>query len=383
MYDEYNTEVELVSRERVAESGASFTGFVHRTQLINDSKYITLTYCLALGTCMADLNMDNYFINAIMWQPREDSPLDRVVFEHNQEDQNEAYETLTELLEMEERADDHEEETMTTTAGPKRMEVDLKQINSPTVVRKVVVTTIMEPKEHFKSYMLGGRLYKACGTLEKFKSSAMGSDMWMISEIREYQGGFNNPSTTYYGNSGVESREYAWKKVANFLETLQPTELGVINNWHCKGNLVVEDDELDMYGYGAAHYTQRVPSAYRASSYSAYKPPVAMLRTSGDDIGELLHHDTCELEVSRPDVEREMDILEYLEKKDEAETDDKPEAEISASIETGAKASGSEGSSDGSDDSSIVFCDCGSNYCTVCQELAFAGGYGFGNYLLN
>lgn len=362
------------------EPGASFTGFVYRTQLINDSKYITLTYCLALSTCMADLNMDNYFITAIIWQPREGAPPDRVVFKHNQEEQNEAYETLEGLLEMEERTEDHEEETMTIMAGPKRMEVELKQINLPTMVRSLVVTTIMRPKEYFKSYMLGGRIYKKCGTLDNFKSTAMSSDMWMITEIREYPGGFSSPSVSYYVDSNVETREFAWNKVANFLEDLKPVELGVINNWRCKGNLVV-DDELDMYGYADSHYTQRVPYAYR--DHTSYKPPVALFRVAGDEIGELLHHDTSELEVARPDEEREMDILEYLEKKDEAEVDEKPEAEISARIEAGAKTSGSEGSSNGRNDSDAVFCDCNSHYCTVCQEIPFSEGLGFGNYLLN
>lgn len=329
---------------------------------------------------MADLNMDNYFITAIIWQPCEGVPPDRVIFKHNQEEQNEAYETVEGLLEMEERTEDHEEKTMTTMAGPKRMEVDLKQINSPIIVRSVVVTTIMRPKEHFKSYMLGGRLYKECGTLENFKSTAMCSDMWMIAQIREYPGGFSSPSRSYYTNLNVEAREFTWNKVANFIEGLKPVELGVINNWHCKGNLVVDDEE-DMYGYAHAHYTQRVPYAYR--NQAVYKPPVAMFRVAGDEIGELLHLDTSELEVARPDEEREMDILEYLEKKDEAEVDEKPEAEISAQIEAGAKTSGGEGSSDGRNDRDIVYCDCNSPYCTVCKEISFAEGLEFGNYLLN
>jgi hypothetical protein len=108
-----------------------------------------------------------------------------------------------------------------------------------------------------------------------------------------------------------------------------------------------------------------------------------MLRTAGDEVGELLHHDTCELEVSRPDVEREMDILEYLEKKDEAEVEENPEAEISASIESG-KTSGDRGSSSNGDGSTVIFCDCGSPSCTTCQEISLAEGLlGCGGYLLH
>ena len=331
---------------------------------------------------MADLNMENYFITAIMWQPHEGAPLDRVGFGHDQEEQNEAYETLVGLLMMEERSEDHEEETM-TTAGPKRMEVELKQICSPTVVRRVVVTTVMPPKEHFKNYMIGGRIYKSCGTLEKFKSTGMSSDMWKITEIKQYPGGFSSPSTTYYGSHSIERMDAAWEKVVTFIEGLQPSEINVIQGWECKVN-PLDDDEDDLYGYGyggmgGSHYTQRVPSAYQPPP-----PPVAMLRTAGDEVGELIHLETSEIEVARPDSERNMDILEYLEKKDEAETEENPEAEISATVEAGTKTSGDGGSSSNSDDGSIIFCDCGSPSCTTCQEISLAEGlFGCGGHLLH
>ena len=367
MCDDYNTEVELIPRDSADEPGTSFTGFVHRTQLIDEKRYITLTYSIELGHCMADLNMENYFITAIMWQPHEGAPLDRVGFGHDQEEQNEAYETLVGLLMMEERSEDREEESMTTHSGPKRMEVELKQINTPTVVRNVVVTTIMPPKEHFKSYMLGGRIYKSCGTLEKFKSTGMSSDMWKITQIKQYAGGFGNPSTTYYGTHSIERNEAAWEKVVTFIEGLQPAEINVIQGWECKVNPLY-DDEDDLYGYGGlggSHYTQRVPSAYQPPP-----PPVAMLRTAGDEVGELIHLETSEVEVARPDSEREMDILEYLEKKDEAETEENPEAEISATVEAGSTTSGDGGSSNDSDNGGIVFCDCGSPSCATCEEIS-------------
>jgi hypothetical protein len=308
-----------------------------------------------------------------------------VGFAHDQEEQNEAFETLEELLGMEERSENHEEEDMTTNAGPKRIEVELKQINSPQVIRNVVVTTILPPKEHFKNYTLGGRIYKTCGTLENFKSTSMSSDMWKITQIKQYAGGFCSPATTYYGTHSIERVDAAWEKLVAFLEGLQPAELRVITKWECKVN-PLDDDEDDLYGYGGiggSHYTQRVPNHYQ-NNYAPYKPPVAMLRTAGDEVGELLHHDTCELEVSRPDAEREMDILEYLEKKDEAEVEEDPEAEISASIKAGNESSGNGGSSNNRDDSSIIFCDCGSPSCTTCQEISLAEGlFGCGGYLLH
>jgi hypothetical protein len=206
----------------VDDPSAGFAGFVHRTQIILGKRYITLTYSIELGNCMADLNMENYFITAIKWQPHEGAPLDRVGFGHDQEEQNEAIETLIDLLGMEERAEDHEEEAMVTMSGPKRMEVELKQISTPTVVRKLVVTTILPPKEHFKNYSVGGRLYKDGGSLEKFRTQSMSSDMWQIAEIREYPGGFSSPATTYYGTHSIERRDAAWEKIVTFLEGLKP-----------------------------------------------------------------------------------------------------------------------------------------------------------------
>jgi len=315
---------------------------------------------------MADLNMENYFITAIMWQSHEGAPLDRVGFGREQEEQNEAYETLIGLLMMEERSEDREEETM-TTAGPRRIEVELKQINSPTVIRNMVVTTILPPKEHFKNYSIGGRQYKSGGGLEKFLTQAMSSDMWKISQIRQYGGGFGSPSTTYYGTHSIERNDMAWEKIVTFIKGLKPVELNVITNWECVSS---EDDEDDLYGYGyggmgGAHYTQRVPSAYQPSP-----PAVAMLRTAWDEVGEQIHLETSEVEVARPDSEREMDILEYLEKKDEAETKENPEAEISASVEASSTTSGDGGSSNDSSDSGIVFCDCNSPSCKICEEIA-------------
>lgn len=366
MCDEYNTEVELIPRDSADEPSTSFTGFVHRTKLIGDKRYITLTYSIELSTCMADLNMENYFITAIMWQSHEGAPLDRVGFGREQEEQNEAYETLIGLLMMEERSEDREEETM-TTAGPRRIEVELKQINTPAVIRNLVVTTILPPKEHFKNYSIGGRLYKSGGGLEKFRTQAMSSDMWKIATIKVYGGGFSSPSTTYYGSHSIERVDAAWEKIVTFIRGLRPAELTVITDWECVSS---EDDEDDLYGYGyggmgGTHYTQRVPSAYQPTP-----PPVAMLRTAWDEVGEIIHLETSEVEVARPDSEREMDILEYLEKKDEAETEENPEAEISAKIEAGSTTSGDGGSSNDSSNSSIVFCDCASPSCKVCEEIA-------------
>jgi hypothetical protein len=319
--------------------------------------------------------MESYYITQVWWQSQEGAPVDVVGFGRQQEEQNEAFETLQDLLNMEERDDDHEEEEM-TNAGPKRMEIEIKQRTSPVVVRNIAVISVLAPSGNFKNYSINGRQYKTGGSLESFVSQGMSSDTWKITKISRYPGGHSPPSTTHYQDFAIARQDAAWEQVYSWFETMKPAEINVIKTWSCKvnpGNFV-DDDEDDMYGYGG-HYTQRVPHAYQHTSNYSYKPPVAMLRTANDEVGALLHQDTIELDEARPVAEKEMEIEAFLEKKDEAETEEEPTAEVSAVVDA---ASG--GSSADSADSSVVFCDCNSPSCNTCEDIATAaaclGGYG-------
>ena len=249
------------------------------------------------------------------------------------------------------------------------MELEMKQIKTPSISRTLVVTKIISPSGNFRTYVSHGRLYKDNGELEKFTTQGMNSDLWRISAIKTYPGGHSSPVTAYQGQHVLIPSNSSWERAATFLEGLKPAELAVIERWK---PAIIDDDEDDIYGYGAAHYTNRVPNHYQhggaySSSSHVYKPPVAMLRTSGDDIGALIHKETCELIQEEP----VGDILEYLEKKDEAETEEIPEVEISAKIDA-ASASGDGGSSDVKSDGSIVFCDCNSPDCNACEEISLA-----------
>lgn len=331
---------------------------------------------------MADLCMENYFVLGIRWSPGPGQPLDDVGFAHDEEEQNEAFETLQQLLDMEEREpEENEEDSMTSVAGPKRMELELKQKHTPTVIRKLVVTYAVGPSGSFKSYVCHGRLYKENGQLDRFQTQGMNSDLWNISSIKTYPGGISPPVTAYIGQYNLVRTNDAWEKVATFLEGLQPSELSVIDKWQPAW---VDDDEDDIYGYGAAHYTNRVPNHYQhgGGAYSnTYKPPVGLLRTSGDDIGALIHKETCELILEQPVEHQEMDILEYLEKKDEAETEEIP-VEISAKIDAAATTGGG-GSSDVESDSAIIFCDCNSPSCNTCEEISIAEQFAGCGYTLH
>lgn len=375
MCDEYNTEVELVARNELDDSSKRFSGIVAKARIIQGRRYLTVMYSAKLGDCMADLCMDSYYVTEVRWKPPKERPLEIVGFGIVAEEQNEAYEAIQELLKIEDREEhDGTEEEEMTTAGPKRIEVELKQINSTSVIRNVVVTNAIGPQAYFKNYSLSGRIYKHCGTLERFVSSGMNSDLWKITQIKEYAGGFSSPVTTHYEQFSMERMDVPWQKVANFMKEMKQAEITVIEKWECSADpFDLNDDESDMYGYGGmmgAHYTQRVPYHYREhTSYVPPPPPVAMFRSAGDEIGTLLHQETCELEQSRPTEEREMDILDYLEKKVEAEVEESSEAEISASIEIPTtKPSEPRGTSHHSHGSTPSFCDCGSGSCPTCEE---------------
>lgn len=389
---DYENEVgiEIVARNELEKVDAKFTGFVTRAWYLEDRvKYITLN---STGF-MADLNLSNYVITCIWWQSGTGVTLDQLSFSHGAEDQNEAFETLQGLLE--EPGDEEFEDKgsaakmVTAKGGPRRIEMTLKMRDSCMVIRDLVLTEFLPPKGQFVCSTVKGRIYKSKnGPLEKEICSAMNSDTWIVTESRQYPGGFSPPVTAYYGSvSSKECQNRAWERAKVFLNGLKDPEIKVLKSWEPVSEYEV-DDEDDLYGYDlGVHYTQKVPQHYAGNTYKVEPPEPAMFRVRGDKLGELLYLETSELEVQQDVEDRGLSLQEYVEKKADAEASTKQDSEEASAVssESGSVVkttiSGSAGAVGGGDAAS-TFCDCGSPDCLVCGsslaaqlEMAAICGY--------
>ncbi len=377
----YSTEVELVQRDELEKSGAKFTGFVTRVEQTFDGiKFITLLCVYELGGAMVDLNLDHYYITGIWWRTSEDedSPIDAVGFSHGDEEQNEAFETIQELLKVEEGNDQvagRAEEMILLKGSPRRMEIELTMLKSPTVKRNIAVLKVDSPRGNFEHFSVKGRAWKATGELEKNTTNIMNSDIWFISKSMQYRGGNGQPTTTYYNDRNPIRQKVAWEKLVTFMEHMQPAELRVLEKW--EPAVPDEDDESYLYGGASSHYTARVPSHYQQKPYVPPKPVVAMFRVSGDDLGKLIHLDTCEVEVARPLDERCLSLEEYVQKKGDAGTEDEQgDTEVSAQVgsnSTEDQKSSANSEPDASDAASGTasagnYCDCNSPVCCICND---------------
>lgn len=302
------------------------------------------------------------------------------------EEQNEAYETLEQLLGVPEEEPEEvgrEEAMKASIAGPKRIEVDVIQSHSPQIKRRIVVTDVMPPEGEFRHYSLSGRI-KVCttGKYETKISTGMSDQNWKITRVETYAGGYSHLSTVLY-NEGTRQEE-AWKRVYDFYHKLQPAEKRVIENWDTgAASSVLDDDEDDLYagyagypgyGHGGGHYYQRTPQAY--------KPIVADVRVCGDEIGAKLYREQAEKEVQQPDEVQGIDIRAYLdaqdlrEKKEEAgaEAEEAPATSTPATtdISKGDSGNGSAGRGRPSAPCSV----CGSPICMGCLERHNVPGEG-------
>jgi hypothetical protein len=365
--DYMDVEVEIIPRGDLDRSGGrKISGFVSRVD--RDSlgeKYLTLSHSPQLGDCVIDLCVADFFITQVWWNAN-DILADSTTFSHNEEDQNEAFETIEQLL-MEGALDESgSKEQMTVSQfSPKRMEIRLRMLPSPKIERRLVVTQVQGPGPGAKYYAMKGRLWnEVTNTLSAHPIEvSLRSDIWSILEIQEYRGGYGQPITHFLRQA---QRESDWDKVLKFYGEMTLAQTTTLLQWSPPENDDDDDDEEDLYGHlVGTHHTQRIPQHYQGSGYT-YKPPVAMLRMRGDEVGALLHADTLEQEELRPEKEREMSLGEYLEKKDEAGVE---EEEAPAETQASSKEGNDDQHSDDRYRSGAVCINCGAVDCQTCEGV--------------
>jgi len=374
-------EADLVLRTRLECLEAKFSGQIHRAENSSGNKRVTvetrgLTELGNSGT-ISSLNLKNYYITNIWWRYDGEATTDTMVFSHGEEEQNEAFETILELLgdEFEEEEIGSGEEMIAINGQPRRIEVLLTMISSPTVGRKVLVLDVMNTFGPRNLKTLSGRTWKPDGTLEKFKSSGMNDAVWCIKELRRFKAEQSRPVITHIGFADTSRQIKAWEDLVAFTRSLNSFERSVLENW-----MPADDDDGDegsLYGQGT-HWTKRYPQHDENPNITTTKPQPAMFRVSGDNLGKIIHLSTAEKEVSRPTDERQLPLKEYLEKKAEAgSATSEVGVEVSATVGVGVVENGVDkvdtpgtdtGTSDAGDNnvSPLSRCDCGSPICTVC-----------------
>ena len=155
--DKIDIEVEIVSRADLDRHHSSWFGFVHSVEETKDSRFISIMYAEAFGDAVVHLDLRNYYLLSILWKPDPQAPKEMVSVSTSPENQNEAFEFLGSLLDYANEAGPEEEpeerrskKEMSFEAGPKRLEVTLKQVNLDNIIRDVVVTSVAPPKGSFK-----------------------------------------------------------------------------------------------------------------------------------------------------------------------------------------------------------------------------------------
>lgn len=302
------------------------------------------------GGLTSQLLLDNYFILKLTWSPAADMSVVDSDYTIAPEDQNDAFETMQQVLNDEqgfqllESAPQASAETapMSLAAshpfGPKRVEVILSPIGMPKEERRVVVHNALPPAVRFMNSSVQGRVWQGqsgrlSATVEFFNSYSHN-----IKGITVFGGGASSSVTTFYSLSNKE-QEAGWKRLDTEFKKLKPSELVVVKNWRPLGTSATVGDDVD--DYETTHYYHRTPHRYL--------PPVkqtAFYRVSGDELGVSICQ---ERQASKPRTLAELKELEKLLPKEKA---------VSAAISKPAESKTSS--------SQTPFCDCGSPVCEDC-----------------
>lgn len=330
---------------------------------------------------MVDLCLEHYYITSIFWRSQPGAPVDDVGFGTSDEEQNEAFETIQELLtyeeDEEETEDNGSEEMRAKVPGPKRMEVELEQKGSPTVKRHVVVTEIFPPTGQFKYWSMSGRLkVSTTGKFESFMTRGMNSHEWKIAKVDTYAGGYSHLKTVFY--SSDLRQDEAWRDIEKFYKPMHMAEKKVIENWTSTALNVLDDDEDEAYlyggygggGYHGTHYYNRTPSAYQ--------PVVGFARVAGDEIGAKIYLEQMESLVQNDEdtyhydgqtLQEYLEIMEASEKKETAEEEAEQSSAATGETSTGATSEGGGGTGSARGNGASASCsDCGSPVCEGCIE---------------
>lgn len=366
--------------------------------MVDGTPYATTLGAFGDVTAMMDLNLKNYYIETIHVQGEGYGDLIEM-FEHAEEDQNEAFQILGNAVEasevesadeegfraLESAGEEPEEKNVehAVKGGPRRVEVKFRgrRGRANEDGKRVVLVSVTSPAGRFAYTTAQGRewgnkifrygrwehdLLKAC---RSFNST----DYWP-QEVVSYEGG---PAGSIMIESFKEEEaEKGWAAIEKYYYKFKKAELAVLRTWEPHKSAATaagqdDDDAWDDFGYGGyhQHWTQRGPAHYA--------PRKAYFRVAGDEIGVTLHREQSQkkektgVSSGSPPTLKEMLAAE---KASGGQEGDQKKAKAPGTVPPSTTSPRRDISNPrGSQSTGARFCDCGSPTCEDCYWGALLG----------
>ena len=140
-------------------------------------------------------------------------------------------------------------------AGPKRIELRLKNIGGVVKEEILIVTELSPPNTEFKSYSVRGRMWSPGMRILKKEIDTMWSSHKWISQMETYQGGSGGSTVEHFT---PQNQKQAWLALEGKFYALRLPELTVIRNWTPDIDFGIRTSIPHSQSW-----TQRCPPAYQ------------------------------------------------------------------------------------------------------------------------
>jgi N-acetylglutamate synthase-like GNAT family acetyltransferase len=276
----------LIKELRACQSIAFWANIVEVSRLATGATFLRTSY--GEGEETVELAADRYFILTIRFSHEElDGVPVQEEYRESPEEQNDAIETLDELLTNADTSEDEEdEEECNMVIGPRRIEIEiLPKTATGGIFTKVkgVIINVFGPEGNFTDRGIAVREWQAQGPRLATISKYVSQEKYDIDRITVYgAGGRGGASTAVFYLKG--NQEKAWDTLYTEFQKFTDSEITVIRNWAPSSPQTAPEGA----GQNQGDYFTRTP--YR------YQPPVktTAFRKAGDDIGATLFREQSE-----------------------------------------------------------------------------------------
>lgn len=240
---------------------------------------------------MQDLNLEDFYVTKLSWSLGTPTQvLDVTSFDKSLESQNDAFQTIKEMMACESTNLKDMEKDKGMIIDPKRIEVGLRRIETTPIsvygksaiadAKNVVVVGYFISTKDKKPVIECRTLFNISKIISK-NSQIFESKDWWICKIETHFS--SNTSCIRHFNKCTQSE--AWRKVEKFIKDMTKEEIEALHSW-APFSKDYYDKDWDT-GYENSTYYQNLPSTYN--------PPVAEYRVWGDDVGVKIHLEQIEL----------------------------------------------------------------------------------------
>ncbi len=328
--DDARLEVSLVHRSGLDNTSAIFFALVTGSGTRGGRRFLNVWH---EENIKETVFLDTYFLLSINWKPEKMSPMDTVGVEVSPEAQNNAFEVVCHILEnagIKEQSYE-EEPQVKSRVGPRRVEAKLIHRTDLSKAVEVVIVEYFPPDGPFKYHTLKGRPWNAATNKLETVIETYHDDLWWISNVVKYVSPAGSSTSSFHGENDTKGYE----RIADFLKTLQPTEINVLK--HLKWQQGEDgDDDMGDFSPTRSNLGRNHNRNYGNTGHyrNPYKPATVFFRVSGDEVGRKAYLVQAEKQVDGsqsfpPTLE---EFLETAEKKASAE-------DASASLESSSAVS--------------------------------------------